>query len=114
MNSPTNTIQSGCYIDSHMGHYAIPESIKIAVSFGFHIDPFAQFALDAYDSFYFEDNYPSESLIELSDEAIDWLNSTPTMHWSGDARPPVRPENTYWGWNDGDFGLWPEEDFGDE
>lgn len=94
MTTPT----PGCYIDSHHGHYAIPGVIRLAQDHGFCIDQFAQFTLDSYDEHYWNDNYPGETLIELSDEAIEWLNHNEglTGHW--------------WGWNEGDFGLYPIED----
>lgn len=91
-------MEPGCYIDSHHGHYAIPGVIKLAQGQGFTIDPFAEYALASYEAHSYEAHYPMDSLIELSDEAIDWLNQHEGLpgHW--------------WQWNDGDFGLYAEED----
>jgi len=92
------TLQPGCYIDSHHGHYCVPMVIELAAEHGFIVDPFVRFALDHYNDCYHETDYPGEALIEVSDEAIDWLNQHEGLpgHW--------------WMWNDGDFGLYAEED----
>lgn len=88
----------GCYIDSHHGHYAIPAVVEMAKSAGFLLDPFAEYAVFNYEARNSDEDYPHEALIELSEEAIEWLNHNEglTGHW--------------WGWNEGDFGLYPIED----
>jgi hypothetical protein len=98
MNAPTGDPMPGCYIDSHHGHYAHVEAIKIAVSMGMPIDPFTDWVLAKYDDHWHEADYPSEALLELLDEAEDFLNQNHGLpgHW--------------WMWNDGDFGLYAEGD----
>lgn len=88
----------GCYIDSHHGHYAIPAMIQFAHGHGFPLDPFAKFTLIAYDNHYHMDEYPTGAMDELATEAETWMNDNhPTPGHS-------------WGWNYGDFGLYPNED----
>lgn len=110
MNS-TTIMETGCYLDSHCGHYIIRDAVYFAVDHGFIIDGFESFALSHYESHSRDDTYPFEELVELSDRAIRWLNSSP---WKREIRgqncPPRRPEDAYWGWNDGDFGLYTEDD----
>lgn len=91
----------GCYIDSHHGHYAIPAVIELAKSFGMPLDSFAEYAVFSYDDRHHDEDYPHEALIELSDEAIEWLN---------EKRPFNEGHGFAWGWNDGDFGLYTLED----
>lgn len=88
----------GCYIDSHNGHYAIPMVVQLAEGLGFPVDPLVSWTVGSYDRDNHMDGYPHEALIELSDEAIEWLNQNEGLsgHW--------------WEWNDGDFGLYPVED----
>lgn len=97
------TFEPGCYIDSHLGHYAIPAAIRFAVEQGYILDPFEKYALDRYDAANHTDEYPGEALIELSDEVIDWLNHGGK---TGQNEPPAITDDVYWGWEDGDFGLW--------
>jgi hypothetical protein len=70
-----NITETGCFFDNHRGHYITRDVIQQAVEWGFIIDPFAQFAIDMYDDFNFDDKYPHEALTELCDEATEWLNS---------------------------------------
>lgn len=107
-------LEPGCYIGSHMGIYAIPSVITLAQSFGFIVDPFAQYALDDYYEHHREEEYPAEAITELSDEAIEWLNvgdnSGLDRPIKGQNQPPVIPDGYAWGWNDGDFGLYSTTD----
>lgn len=89
--------EPGCYVDSHHGHYAVPMLIEWAAATGFPVDPFVRYALDNYDHDYHNESYPNEALIEVSDEAINWLNENRSI------------EGHSWGWQEGDFGLWPDE-----
>lgn len=97
MNTDTTQFTPGCYIDSHLGHYMIPAVIDFAQGYGFQVDPFAQYALARYDTDYHTDDYPNEAAIELSDKAEDYLNDNHSI-----------PRHS-WGWNDGDFGLYPHD-----
>lgn len=92
------TIEPGCYIDSHHGHYATPMVIQLANGFGFHFDDLVGYALANYDEHSHEEDFPNEALMEVSEEATDWLN----------ANRPV--DGHWWGWNEGDFGLYPIEE----
>ena len=92
-------VTPGCYIDSHHGHYGIPAMIEFAHGHGFPLDPFAEFTLSMYPDHYHTEDYPTESLFELADEAEAWLNYN-------------RPiDGHHWAWNDGDFGLWADGGF---
>ncbi len=163
------TADIGCYLDNHRGHYITRDVIDLAQSYGFIVDPFAQFALDLYghddivaSGHIDHAEYPHESIIELCDEAIAWLNGGQTTcaecdnysHLDGwtignvwqpatyDAKgnvsrhgtfvvcracsgtgrgprdegqnfPPIVPSDAFWGFNDGDFGLYRFDDEGE-
>jgi hypothetical protein len=77
---PTETItipaeHTGCFLDSHHGHYITRNVIQLAQGWGFIVDPFAQFAISKYESNGGDEDYPHETLQELCDDAIAWLNS---------------------------------------
>lgn len=104
-------METGCYIDCHNGHYAIPSVIELAQNYGYILGPFAEYVLDNYNDHYHEDEYPTSALDELATSAIEWLNSSySTREIQGQNCPPFRPDGYYWDWNDGDFGLYKEED----
>jgi hypothetical protein len=89
--------------------------IDLATGYGFIIDPFAEFALRVYEDYDGDEHYPHESLTELADEALRWLNYGDNegvdRTWKGQNSPPVIPAGMSWQWNDGDFGLyWAETD----
>lgn len=88
----------GCYFDSHHGHYIVPMIVRFAGDYGFGIDAEVQDALDRYDGHSHEEDFPAEMLIEVSEEAINFLNEKCVLH-----------AHT-WQWNDGDFGLYADED----
>ena len=68
--------ETGCYLDNHRGHYIQRDAIHLAVEHGFIIGGFEKFALDMYGKEGVGDvEYPFESLTELCDEAVNWLNS---------------------------------------
>jgi hypothetical protein len=94
---PSDTLPPGCYIDSHHGHYAIPRVIQLAESLGRQLDEHIASLLKRYDAHSHEPEYPMEVLIDESDAAIDWLNEHRAL------------DGHSWGWNDGDFGLYPLE-----
>jgi hypothetical protein len=141
--------QTGCYLDNHRGHYITRDAIQLAEGFGFIIGPFEEFALGMYEEHSHEDEYPNEALIELCEDAVNWLNSgqdvCPNCDGSGtnpyDGQywthkddpeqikrcktctgtgqgpriehqnfPPKLPEGYMWGFNDGDFGLYKDEE----
>jgi hypothetical protein len=100
----------GCYLDGHRGHYIIRDMIQLAEGWGFIIGPFEQFALAMYEDHNHEENYPHEGLHELADEALNWLNIGDNEGLDRPIKfqnsPPIIPEGTAWGWNEGDFGLY--------
>lgn len=144
--------ETGCYLDSHRGHYITRDAIQIAQGYGFIVGPFAQWAIDTYEEMAYlaadPKEYPHESLIELCDEAVNWLNSgqqdcdncggtgtsNPALDpnawrdihgiWrckkctgtgrgpriAGQNFPPKVPEGYSWSFNDGDFGLYSDND----
>jgi len=89
---------AGCIYDSHHGHYIVPFVIGYAERSGRPTDPFVGWALATYQRCSHEPDYPHDALIEESEAAIVWLNEH------------VRPEGYFFDWNDGDFGLWEDED----
>lgn len=108
---------AGCYLDSHRGHYIGRDMIELAVEFGFIIGPLARWALDTYADHSHEENYPHETLIELADSALDWLNGGPNegidRPTKGQNSPPIIPDDYAWAWWDGDFGLYAIEELSD-
>ncbi|HWI70025.1 MAG TPA: hypothetical protein VNS88_16915 [Nitrospiraceae bacterium] len=89
--------ETGCYLDNHRGIYMIRDTILFAKDFGFIIDPFAQFAVDMYEDHDGDQEYPFESLVELSDEAVAWLNSgqTECNDCGGRGQAPVGSDNYF-------------------
>ena len=83
---------TGCYLNNHRGHYIGSDTINLAVGFGFIIGPFEQFAVGLYTEFHDNAEYPHEGMIELCDDAVNWLNSgqdkcDECAVGSGDIRP---------------------------
>jgi hypothetical protein len=104
----TDAIGTGCYIDSHAGHYGTRDVLYLARDFGFILSAFETFVLEMYDSHYCVDIFPNEELFDLCDEAISWLNCDEAP--KGQNLPPIKPVDYSWSWNDGDFGLYPNEE----
>jgi hypothetical protein len=97
----------GCWLDGYRGHYLTRDAVQLAQGVGFIVGPFEQWALDTYDAQSHEDSYPFEGLVELCDDAMAWLNSSPTVREiAGQNMPPARPEGALWAFEDGGFGLW--------
>jgi hypothetical protein len=67
--------QTGCWLDSHRGHYITRDAIELATGWGFIIDGFASWALWSYAEHWHEEGYPAEELTSLCDDAVAWLNS---------------------------------------
>lgn len=103
--SETKTFTSadaGCFFDSHRGHYIIPAIIEFAREQGRDLDDRTTDLVAQYDRDWSDDTYPYDHVIEESDAAIGWLNDN------------RRPDGFWWGWNDGDFGLYPLENDDDD
>lgn len=67
---------AGCWLDGGLrGHSIARDVIWLAQGYGFVVDRLANFAVDSYEDHSHEDGYPLDELIELSHEAVDWLNS---------------------------------------
>lgn len=107
-------LEPGCYIDSHHGIYATPLMIRLGVEHGYILDPFEEYALARYETESGNEDYPFEAIGELSQDVEDWLNAGPNerldLPLKGQNSPPAIPADHWWGWNDGDFGLYPEGD----
>ena len=67
--------KTGCYLDSHRGHYITRDAIQLAEEWGFITGSFEKFALAMYEEHNNDEEYPFEALVELCDEAVNWLNS---------------------------------------
>lgn len=110
----TEITETGCYLDSHRGHYIVRDMIELAQGWGFLVGPAERFLLDKYEECNGDENYPVEVLHELSDAAEAWLNGGENTGVDrpikGQNSPPIIPEGTAWGWFDGDFGLYALED----
>ncbi len=105
----TEFTETGCYFDSHRGHYISREVIEFAVSHGFVISPADAYVVARYDDDGHAEDYPQETIIELCDEAVAWLNSSATeREVSGQNMPPARPDGYVWSFNEGAFGLYSE------
>jgi len=94
--------EPGCIFDSHRGHYIYPEIIKLAESEGRALDDRMIGLVESYDKDYHEESYDYEAIIEESEAAIGWLNDN------------RRPEGFWFGWWEGDFGLYPIENDDDD
>ena len=79
----------GCYFDGAYGfeHNAM-RILHLAGAHGFKWT-----GIDLANNDFTDDDY--EGFIEEVNEAEDYLNEHTT-----------KPDNTYWGWEDSDFGLW--------
>ena len=103
--------ETGCYLDSHRGHYMTRDMIWLAEEFGFIVGLSDKFVLAKYEECSHEKDYPYEVLVELADEARDWLNCGDNegidRAIKGQNSPPIIPEGHGWEWLDGDFGLYP-------
>ena len=79
----------GCYFDGTFGFdFNAKRLIDFAVNLGFKDQP-----IDYEDP---------DDLVWLCDEAQEWLNDN-----------TIRPDNTHWSWENGDFGLWQYDEDGE-
>lgn len=95
---------AGCYVDGHWGQYGVAHMVKRAQEFGFdddaevvgiadrHLASMSRFAEPISDD-------EHETLMWASDEVENWLNEH------------VAPEGYSFGWNDGEFFLWSDEEW---
>lgn len=87
---------AGCWIDGHWGHYAPGRLISIALAYGLP-DPDGMFTRTVED---YNDNY-SEFIWDVAMDAEDWLKQK-------------APEGYRFGWYDGEFFLWSDEQWEEE
>jgi len=118
MNQTPITAPDGCYFDSHRGHYIQHDLIVWACDdLGYIIDPMARYVIDRYDSDSHAEDYPHECLVEIVDEITYWLNNGPNEGLDraikGQNSPPIITPGSYWGWNDGDYGLYADDELED-
>jgi hypothetical protein len=83
-------IETGCYVDSHHGIYAIQRLCEIAQGFGWT----GEVPTD-------EEAQGSEHYLEQGDEVIDWLNEN------------VAEAGHSFDWYEGNVMYWGEEDWKD-
>jgi hypothetical protein len=140
MNTPeTKTLteaNTGCWLDAGIsGHHMPRRVINLAQEYGFMVNESEERALSRLDVH--PDIFPLDALIELSHDAVRWLNSGqeecdvcagtglasegPDKSWHcwvcmgtgrgprvhGQNFPPRIPDGYRWDFNDGDFGLYP-------
>ena len=93
---------AGCYVDGHWGQYATAHMIERATEFGFNDEEVEDIAARHLASIgpsdapgITDDEY--EVLNDGADEAEEWLNAN------------VAPEGYSFGWWEGEFYLWPNE-----
>lgn len=91
--------EPGCYVDSHWGQYATARAVQVALEQGWDDSEARDLAArhlaamgPSTEPGLNEDEF--ERLVQACDDAEAWLNDQP------------RPDGHYWGWNDGDFGLY--------
>jgi hypothetical protein len=112
----TTISETGCYLDNHRGHYISRDMIELAVGYGYIVGPFERFALDMYEHAFDLPagvEYPHDTIVELADDAREWLNSGQETRVPGQNFPPIIPAGTTWDWNDGDFGLYSYDEDGE-
>lgn len=96
---------AGCWIAGHLGHYGILRVVEIAAEHGMGVSADDARAMTAYR----EGNLVTDAngglidqyeiVVDLSDEAERWLNDN------------VAPEGFTFGWHDGEFYLWSDDDW---
>lgn len=93
----------GCYVDGHWGQYAIARAVQIAGEFGWKDEQASDLATRHLASMgpstepgLTDDEYAM--LVDAADDAEAWLNDNVTV--SGYS----------WQWNDGEFGLYANEE----
>lgn len=96
---------AGCWIDGHWGVYGTTNVIAIAEAHGMPIDrnlisPIKCYERDEYNTH--GNCYCAEIIFDASDSAENWLNGN------------VAPEGFSFGWHDGEFFLWPNDEWNND
>ena len=84
-------IENGCYISGAWGQYAMGRLLSIAESFGWQ----NEYGVNENN----QNDFDLELLVELAGEAEIWLNEN------------IAPKGTTFGWFDGEFYLWNNEEW---
>lgn len=90
--------EPGCYIAGHEGHYGTPSLVRFAIGLGMLVTGEDATLLDRYHEDNHLPDFPHEHLVDLADRAEAWLNEHHPR------------EGHSWRWDDGEFGLYPDED----
>lgn len=98
---------AGCYVDGHWGQYGSARMIQVAEQFGYE-----DVEVGAIAEKHLSSMYPSTSdtltddehdiLMDALDVAEQWLNEH------------VAPEGYSFGWHDGEYFLWSNEEWENE
>ncbi len=83
----------GCYIAGHTGWRAIGELVEIAVDHGMQLNAKDEAQLISF----FNDGDFLEEVVDMSDDALDYMNS-------------ITQEGFSWIWQDGELFVWSDED----
>lgn len=88
---------AGCIIAGSLGQYGVVELLSLAVSSGCDIPDVIKYGnMDQNEALEYE------WIGEVADDAEAWLNEN------------AAPEGYSFGWHDGEFFLWSNEQWGDE
>lgn len=95
--------EPGCYVDSHWGQYAIARAVQVAVELGWKDDEASDLAARHLAAMGPStapglDGDEFERLVGAADDAEGWLNDHRVL------------AGHTWGWYEGDFGLYPDEE----
>lgn len=104
---------AGCWIDGHWGQYGTARLVQIAAAYGYVDHPSgALSAMTDLAEEHLASMGPSDSpgitddehdaLMDSADEVEAWLNTY------------VAPTGHYFGWHDGEFFLWSDEQWEDD
>lgn len=91
-------LEPGCYVDGHWGRYGTGRVIELAVDFGWDDE-------EARELLYHAPTSPpdfDDASYDISQDAELWLNEN------------VAPEGFSFGWYDGEFFLWSDEEWENE
>lgn len=86
---------AGCWIDGHYGHYGPARLIEIAHNFGYEKDG----AMCQEYLYGDASSLKCEFIVEASDDAEAWMNAN------------VAPTGFSFGWHDGEWFLWSDEEW---
>lgn len=82
--------ETGCIFDSHRGIYIPQEIVELARDWGWQFDGWQEWEAD---------NDENHDVYELSDQAVDWLNTD------------VAHDGYSFGWWEGNFMYWSDEEW---